>query len=679
MKRTIVLALVLAAVPAFAQSPATAEATYVVQPQDTCLGIAVRVLGDRDQLDALHKVNPQLGALPHDLVAGTVMNLPPRTTTPDAQLTRARGDVKIRKASSNAWDVAVPGALMFRAWRAWSGEQSTAELSFRDDSKLGMRERTIVVVYGPEKKLAKVITATAELAQGTLESRLGELDGKPVIVRTPSAETDLRAGEVVVSTAATGASIVANHHGTPVAVRGRGAKGTGVSVGVGRGSRVLPGKRPEPPRPLPAAPVWSTPVTAWVALHGAPSRAELAWTAVPTAATYRVAVRDQGGEVIAAQVVRAPALVIALPASADAYSVTVSATDADGFESAPSVPLAITLAEAGIAPVGSTTALTEVPARVTAGGAVVAPTGMACRAGGGVASDRVVLASAGPTTIACTTADGRAVAPFVVDVVGAAIDVAGTRGDLMLVRGERRTFAIEVASRGAIGESIEVEVTAGMPSSMKRLGPTRFEVTLTASDAAPEHGVITILASGATLASRNVTITAAVAPRVVAPGDRLYLGVLGGYHYLALGSAADLGNPDRTGDELAGGILGGIRGGWSRTWLGLEAEAAFANVTHVTTSGHATVLAARMFVQARRVSGPTTLGVALGGGIQAVTGSGLGTHRDTDPVGSLGLLAGYRRGRISYRLDVRYDVCAATSGLAQGIDASIGAAFEFGR
>ena len=145
------------------------------------------------------------------------------------------------------------------------------------------------------------------------------------------------------------------------------------------------------------------------------------------------------------------------------------------------------------------------------------------------------------------------------------------------------------------------------------------------------------------------------------------------------GSAADLGNPDRTGDELAGGILGGIRGGWSRTWLGLEAEAAFANVTHVTTSGHATVLAARMFVQARRVSGPTTLGVALGGGIQAVTGSGLGTHRDTDPVGSLGLLAGYRRGRISYRLDVRYDVCAATSGLAQGIDASIGAAFEFGR
>ncbi len=677
MRRAIAISIVLAAAPAAAQSPA--ESSYVVEAGDTCLGIAVRVLGDRDQLEALHKENPQLGPLPHNLVAGSVLKLPTRTTTPDAQLTRARGDVKIRKASSPAWDVAASGAFMFRAWRAWSGEQSTAELSFRNDSRLGMRERTIVVVYGPEKKLAKVITATAELAQGTLEARLGDLDGKPVVVRTPSAETDLRAGDVVVSTATTGASIVANHRGTAVAVRGRGSKGKGVSVGVGMGSRVLPGKAPEPPRPLPAVPAWSMPVTAWVALRGAPSHADLGWAAVPTAATYRVAVRDAAGEVVTAQVVQTPMLSIALPVSADPYRVTVSAIDADGFESAPSASLAITLAEGGIVPIGSSTPLAEVPAHVTAGSAVVAPRGMTCRAGGGSTADRTVLSAAGPTTIACTTADGRTVAPFVVDVVGASIEVAGARGDLVLARGERRTFPIEIASGGAIGDQIDVDVTAGIPSSMKRLGPTRFEVTLTASDDAPEQGAITILAGGATLASRRITIGRAAMPPAVGRGDRWSLGVLGGYHYLALGSAADLGDPDRPGDELAGGILGGIRGGWSRSWLGLEAEAAFANVAHVTTSGHATVLATRLFVQARRVSGPTTLGVSVGAGVQTVTGSGIGTHHDTDPVGSLGVLAAYRRGRISYRLDVRYDLCAATDGVAQGIDASVGASFEFGR
>ncbi len=143
MKRALGVAVLLAsATAARADEPTPADTTYVVEPGDTCLGIAVRVLGDREQLDALHRANPQLGALPHDLVAGSILNLPPRTTMPDAQVTRARGDVKLRKASSSAWDVAVRGAFMFRAWRAWSGEQSNAELAFRGDSKLGMRERT---------------------------------------------------------------------------------------------------------------------------------------------------------------------------------------------------------------------------------------------------------------------------------------------------------------------------------------------------------------------------------------------------------------------------------------------------------------------------------------------------------------------------------------------------------
>ncbi len=379
--------------------------------------------------------------------------------------------------------------------------------------------------------------------------------------------------------------------------------------------------------------------------------------------------------------VPSPTLALTLPSSATAYQVTVSAIDTDGFESAPSQALAITIGEGGIVPVGGDAPLTEVPARVTTGGVFVAPAGMSCRAGGGAAADRVVLRGAGLTTVACTTADGRPVAPFAVEVVGAVIDVAGTRGDLRLVRGERRSFEIELAGGGAVGDAIEVDVSAGLPSSMRRLGPTTFEVTITASATAPERGSITIVAGGVPLASRAVTITtrSITAAPIVAGGDRWHLGALVGYHYLALGAPADLGDPDRAGDELGGGVLGGLRGGWSRGWLGLEAEVAVANLAHVTTSDHATMVATRLFAQARRVAGPFTLGAALGAGVQSVTSSRGGTHRDTDPVGSVGVLAAYRRGRISYRLDLRYDVFAATDGIAQGADVSIGASFEFGR
>lgn len=675
MKRVLVAAIACASAPARAEGPAPSESTYVVEPGDTCLGVAVRVLGDRDQLDALHRVNPQLGPLPHDLVAGSILNLPPRTTTPDAQVTRAYGDVKLRKASSSAWDIAVRGAFMFRAWRAWSGERSTAELSFRDDSRLGMRERTIVVVYGPEKKLAKVITATAELAQGTLESRLGDLDGRPVIVRTPAAETDLRAGDVLVSAVVAGASIVANHRGTPVAVRGRGIKGKGVSVAVGMGSRVFPGKPPEPPRPLPAIPTWSTQANVWVVLRGAAPRAELAWSAVPTAATYRVAVRDAGGDEIASQVTTAPSLALEVPAAAAPYRVTVSAIDADGFESAPSVPIAVSFVEATVIPVGSTAALAEAPAQITAGGAVVAPTGMTCRAGDGSAGERVMLAAAGPATIACL-ADGKAVAPFVVNVVGAAIEIPGERGDLVVARGAQRIFTLDVASAGVIGQAITVDVTMGLPATIKRLGPTRFEVTLTASAAAPATGTISILANGAVLASRAITITSEPAPRTEPAGDRWHLGAHVGY--VAFGRGAALGDPDQPTAELAGGVQGGLRGGWSRGWLGLEAEVGLGRIGHAS-AGHSTVLATRIFAQALRTSGGTTVGIGLGGGAQTVTGDGAGIHRDTELVGSVGLLAAYRRGRVSYRADLRYDACAAADGIAQGFDATLGASFEFGR
>lgn len=395
----LTLAALLAATTARAED-------YVVEDGDSCLAIAVRVLGDRTQLDALHRLNPQLGTLPHRLVAGTVIHLPPHAPTgPDAKLTRAAGDVKIRKPSTSEWNAAQRGMDLFRAWRIGAADRANAELTFRDDSRLGMRERTIVVIYGPEKRLAKVITATASLEEGTLEARLGELDGKPVVVRTPAGSTDLRAGTALVSSQPGGASIVANHGGAPIPLRGT-TRARAVKIAAGMGSRVLPGKAPEKPRPLPPSPVWPA-RTAWVAL-GTTTPVALEWHSALRATSYRVAIVDVGGDTVAVATVAAPAHGATIELAPGRYTAIASAIDADGFESVPA-PRDIEVIDGELVHPGST---------VVAGAELVAPQGWTCRAGGDPAATRVVLRSAGPTTIFC--GDGiRTATPFIIDVMRA--------------------------------------------------------------------------------------------------------------------------------------------------------------------------------------------------------------------------------------------------------------------
>jgi len=433
MKRVLVLAL-LAAAPAYAQAP---DSTYVVEAGDSCLGIAVRILGDRGALAALHELNPQLGPLPHVLVPGSVLNLPPRANDPDARLSRATGDVKTRKPSAATWNPAQRGMDLFRAWRIGAAEAAAAELTFRDDSRLGMRERTIVVIYGPEKRATKVITATADLLEGTLEARLGELDGKPVVVRTSAAQANLRAGETLVTILPSGPSIVANHRGKQVAVRGRSPKSKAVVVAAGMGSRVQPGKDPEAPRPLPRIPTWATPAMGWIAVAQPTAKVTITWTTIATAKTYRVAVTDAAGDSILASIVDAPARTIDLMLPPGAYKSTVSAIDADGFESAPSPALDLEVAAGSIILVGDTKPVTAPLARLAVGSSWIAPPGWTCHAGTGAPADRITLDVVGTTTIACTTPNGRAAAPVIIettDIARTGVGAAGQGGRVAATR-----------------------------------------------------------------------------------------------------------------------------------------------------------------------------------------------------------------------------------------------------
>lgn len=70
------LAVVAWSAPALAQPVREETIEYTVQAGDTCVGIAQRELGDREEYVAIHRLNPKLGKLPHVLKPGQKLRLP---------------------------------------------------------------------------------------------------------------------------------------------------------------------------------------------------------------------------------------------------------------------------------------------------------------------------------------------------------------------------------------------------------------------------------------------------------------------------------------------------------------------------------------------------------------------------------------------------------------------------
>ncbi|MBL9019636.1 MAG: hypothetical protein JNL83_35930 [Myxococcales bacterium] len=678
----VALAMLAAlAAPAGAQVPG-APTTYIVQPGDTCLGIAISILGDRGALDAYHQVNPQLGPLPHDLAPGQIVNLPARVPAgPDAKLSRATGDVKVRAPSESTWAPAARGMELFRAWRVGAAAKASAELTFRDDSYLGMRERTIVVIYGPEKKLAKVITATATLEEGTLEARLGDLDGKPVVVKTPTSETDLRAGDVLVTTAGSG-SIIANHRGKPVPVRGRVAGAKPVRVPAGMGSRVQPGKAPEPPRPLPATPAWMAPHAAWVVLGGRPARASLAWSAVASAKTYRVELRDAAGDPAQIAIVDAPARTVEVALAAGTYRATVAAIDADGFEGAASAPLPLVVAAAELVPVGGTQPTPSVD-RVGAGAALAAPPGWTCAAGGEPAADRIVLAAVGSTTVRCAGPGALVAAPVTIETTAIALaSGAADRGDLVVPAGQRVSFQLAVASHGVVGENLALDISPELRAIVERPTPTSFVVTIDAALASAPRGRIALRAGAAEIASRSVRIAPAAppaAPRARGRGP-WQVGAFAGFQLLDLGRAGDLGDPPTPGSALDRGGLIGLRGGWLRRRFGGEIEVAASRTGHRDVEETATLLTARAHAMFGYRESFGALALVAGAGTHSVVQANGGSLAETDPVFYWGGMFGVAPRGILCRIDLRHSLFAASGGgVAHGVELTAGVSIELPR
>ena len=106
--------------------------------------------------------------MPHKLKAGQVLTIPDENQAPDAKLSSARGAVKVREPAKPTWDNGQRGMNLFRAWRVNTQNQASAEITFRNNSQIEMREDTVVIIYGAEATKTRIDNAEVTLESGAL-------------------------------------------------------------------------------------------------------------------------------------------------------------------------------------------------------------------------------------------------------------------------------------------------------------------------------------------------------------------------------------------------------------------------------------------------------------------------------------------------------------------------------
>ncbi|CAN5585621.1 hypothetical protein BH09MYX1_BH09MYX1_24870 [soil metagenome] len=312
---------------------------YTVKKGDTCAAIAQRQWGDSRRVDLIHGANPNMGPPPHDLKEGTVLHLP-RTIPvaaaggPDAKLTHFRNRVQTQTPEPAP---AKQDAALNRGNRVTTEDQSAAQVTFRDETQIELGEKTLVVILGDMRANAARTQNSGDttLVTGSLRSKLGQLSGtKPPVIATEGARVTLGRGATQVSVDDKKATRLAVYDGQSTLS----AQKKDVVVPTNFGSKAELGKAPTPPKPLPGAPSWKTPLptvalttTAVAEVKGAYQRG----TTGDAPAQYHVQIAHDGAFLDIVTDVDVPDTITELDAknlSPGDYHVRVSAIDADRFE-----------------------------------------------------------------------------------------------------------------------------------------------------------------------------------------------------------------------------------------------------------------------------------------------------------------------------------------------------------
>ncbi|MCX4246659.1 FecR domain-containing protein [Paraliomyxa miuraensis] len=716
MLASFAAAHLLAAAPA-PQEIETIE--YRIKKGDTCSGLARTFYGDPQRHDVIHQYNRWLGAqLPHHLEEGQVLVLPKSLppALPDAEVTAAQRKVEARAPDTADWSSARPGLDLYRGWRVNTHERASAEITFRDDSRIEMRENTLVIIYGGSEAKARRETSEATLDRGALRSRLGAYTGKSeraLTVTTPSAVAEFEGGASLVTVDDGGTSRVANHGEGKAAVRSSGGKSRAkVKVKPKMGSKVAKGKAPSKPKPLPPTPAWiERGATKFVAAadHGGTIQGE--WGAIAGAASYRVevALRPDGRELLAAQTVPASVQrfeVRGLPPGD--YYVSVAAVDDDAFESAPSERLRLSLVSVGLRAPGNAPlpeaagedADVQAPPRVLRGTRLDVPRELRCRVDGGEPSRAPVLDEVGTSLIDCLTPSDQPVPGFAVTVVD--VKVAAVAQAQVATRGQTTFAAFSIDADAPLPQRLWVEapegVLVGVPTPKDPTpaeGTRQWQVRVHADQGAPRAATLRIMAdaSGEPVALGELTLTVDDPPPT-AP----------------IVTSAEPARPER--HMIEGGVYGGVLMPSSRhnlfqikfaediewqplarvapslglrlgyypiRWVGVELEEGLAPTRTRTTDDRVTLFTVRAHALAQmpwRIT-PT---VHVGGGVVGSAASSvLGGEVDAAPYFGAGLKFYATRWAVA-RLDVRDVITEARGdGAAHSPEVTLGLSVVLGR
>jgi hypothetical protein len=615
----ISLALTVVAIVGF-ETTARADHDYTVQTGDDCISIAVKQLGSRDKVPDLHKANPQLGRSPHKLKLGQIIHIPDGTVSPDAKLSNARGDVKVRQPAITTWNNGLRGMDLFRAWRVNTQTKATAEITFVNRSQIEMREDTIVIIYGADAAKTRVDSVDVELERGALRSRLGELAGgkagKSANVLTPSSGITGVATEFLVSVDKAGASVIANHGASAINVRSVDAKkkpkGKVVPVPKDMGTKVEVGKIPETPRPLPAIPTWTS--SSGLALATPTATLRGTWATVVGAAKYRVEVSDASGQ--------RDTVVIEVPATAQAFElknlppgnfvVRVAAIDAIGLEGKSSTALAITVKTA-TADWHSDDNRRE----LWIGSTIIAPTDKGCSLDQGTATPTVTVATKGKHTLLC---DGDSI-----DFETPAVEARMGSKDAVPFK---QSQAIQLAVQGKFAAPLSVRSDDPANATISNIEVSGQSIS--ANVVANKSTQLTITAAGVAIATVQLVVAEppVIVPPVVAkakpPRYELGIGVSGQSMLSGTDSfRLPIGRDTRNPTAVSGTALRGVFAAKLPVHLGIELDVSLANLTSRPASSEtAQVVAAAANLSLRgHLNSAFELRIAAGGGVRRLIGA----------------------------------------------------------
>ncbi len=658
---------VVAALLAPAQ-PETFE--YEIVEGDTCAGIARKVYGSPKHHPVIHEYNRWLGPrLPHHLEAGKTLTLPKTLPPelPDAEVTAARRTVEARSPQTSDWSNAIPGLDLYNGWRVNTHDRASAEITFRDQSRIELRENTLVIIYGGTRDKARRQTSEATLDRGSLRSRLGAYTGKgdsAVTITTPSAVAEFEGGAALVTVDNEGTSRVANHGEGAAAVRTPGKKTKATKIKSRMGSKVKPGKAPSKPKPLPPTPAWiEGGPTMFVSPGDQGGTIVGRWGPVAEAVSYRVDVSRQpdGSEVMLSKVGRSDKLDYAaqrLPAGD--YYVSVAAIDADAFESPPSEAQKLTVTTVQLVTPGAAP-LPEVPPegqaaeipRVLRGTRLDTPKGLECKVGEGEAVAEPVLDTVGQHEVSCITADGRVAPGFAVIVVD--VEVAANAEAQSAVRTQTTTAEFSMNADVPLPKRLWVEAPEGFLVGSPQPGqtPGAWMVRVHADDSAPGEASLRVMADAAgeavELGQLPLTVEdPGAAPEVARGGPAskgperhmFELGVLGGVmfpsanHDLFQETGAPLYQFERL--RVASPEFGIRVGYYPIRWVGAELENSFVASRTRDTDNSATLFALRGHVVVQAPWRITPL-LTLGGGALGISGPLPDGYDSTDTDASRGL------------------------------------------